>query len=137
MCPQFCECAGSPFVGSDLRVVSLSSVYHCRSSCPEKAHGELPFTAFSVPFPVISPAKAALALAPAMATAQNAPANIDLFRSMVSPLFDSPRVAARTLLRAEVSRNRLARHRSCAPGRAGALLQRRRTGSRAIGAGLR
>jgi hypothetical protein len=50
----------------------------------------LPFTAFSVPFPVISPAKAALALAPAMATAQNAPANIDLFRSMVSPLSIPP-----------------------------------------------
>src|SRR5262249_59507718 len=59
-CPQFCEWAGSPFVGSVLSVPSPLSVYHCRSSCPEYAHGELPCTVLSLPLPVISPANAAL-----------------------------------------------------------------------------
>jgi hypothetical protein len=42
-------------------VVSESSVYHCLSSCPDYAHGELPCTVFNCPFPVISPALAVLA----------------------------------------------------------------------------
>jgi hypothetical protein len=40
--------------GSDSAVESESSVYHCLSSCPEYAHGELPCTVFNCPFPVVS-----------------------------------------------------------------------------------
>src|SRR4029453_10724509 len=83
-CPQFCECAGSPFVGSAFSVASLSSVYHCRSSCPEKAHGELPLTGFSFPLPVISPAKAALAPRARTVAAANALTNSRIPSPLVS-----------------------------------------------------
>jgi hypothetical protein len=45
------------------------------------------------PFPVTSPAKAALALAAATVTAHTAAASIDFFRSMVSPLSSGPLLA--------------------------------------------
>src|SRR5262245_4449201 len=77
VCPQFCECAGTPLIGFATGTSSASVVYHCRSSCPENAQGELPFTCFSVPLPVISPANAAVALAPTSAAVQSAPASND------------------------------------------------------------
>src|SRR3954449_5106759 len=60
VCPQFCVRAGSPLTGFSSRILSESSVYHWRSSCPEYAQGELPCTVFSWPLPVISPASAPL-----------------------------------------------------------------------------
>src|SRR6187200_2589686 len=64
--PKFCECGPTPF--------SPPGRY-CRSSCPEYAQGELPFTPLNVPLPVTSPANAGLAVKAVTAATQTPTAN--------------------------------------------------------------
>src|SRR3954465_3660622 len=82
--PQFCAWPGTPFTGFARRVVSLSSVYHWRSSCPEKAQKDRPLTSLRVPLPVISPANTALvAMVSAMAATPVARASFEMARVVV------------------------------------------------------
>ena len=94
ICPQDCECAGSPLIGFGFSVVFASVVYHCRSSCPENAQGELACTAFSVPLPVISPANAALVARAIMAATATAATSARRVRSNIWVLSKSHRVGA-------------------------------------------
>ncbi len=56
--PQFWEWPGTPLTGFSSRTLSPSSVNHWRSSWPENAQNEWPWTVLSLPLPVTSPASA-------------------------------------------------------------------------------
>src|SRR6266498_1165324 len=96
-CPKDCEMPPGPF---GAMLISRLRGAPGSSFLPENTQIEFacvgPAVAF--PLPVTSPAKAALALAPATTTAHTAAASIDFFRSMIlSPFEVSPSFA--TLLR--------------------------------------